>query len=85
MTKLFIASLKYDVDEDALSAVFSAIGPLASCQVARDTQSGKSLGYAFVEFQSPNDAAEALRRLDGSEIHGRHIVVKESTRRVNHA
>lgn len=83
MTKLFIASLKYDVDEDALSAVFSAIGPLASCQVARDRYSGKSLGYAFVEYQSPNDAAEALRRLDESEIHGRRIIVKESTRRSN--
>ena len=80
MNRLFVASLKYDVTEDDLSAIFSEIGPLKECVIIKDKYSGNSKGWGFVEFQSPLDAETALQRLDESEVKGRRIVVREATK-----
>jgi RNA recognition motif-containing protein len=40
-----------------------------------DRETGRSRGFAFVEFSSEAEAAEAIRRFDGQEIDGRKLRV----------
>jgi RNA recognition motif-containing protein len=78
MTRLFVANLPYSLSEDELSAHFSQYGPLRTCTIVTDRYSGQSRGFAFLEFQSALDAAEALRALDESSLGGRRIIVREA-------
>lgn len=37
-------------------------------EIHRDLLTGKSKGYAFVQFKDPNDAKEAIEKMDGMKI-----------------
>jgi RNA recognition motif-containing protein len=43
--------------------------------IGTDRETGRSRGFAFVEFASETAAAEAIRRFDGQEIDGRKLRV----------
>jgi len=76
--KLFIARLSFDVSEDELRNIFSAHGDVTECSIAKDRDTGKSRGFAFVKYASRKAGEKAIKELDGSEIHGRKISVQES-------
>jgi RNA recognition motif-containing protein len=40
-----------------------------------DRETGRSRGFAFVEFSSEAEAAEAIKRFDGQEVDGRKLRV----------
>jgi len=40
-----------------------------------DRETGRSRGFAFVEFASESEAAEAIKKFDGFEIDGRKLRV----------
>ena len=76
--KLFVARLSFDVNEDELRNHFSTHGEITECSIAKDRDTGKSRGFAFVKFASRKAGEKAIKELDGSEIHGRKISVQES-------
>ena len=76
--KLFIARLAFDASEDELRNIFSAHGDVTECSIAKDRDTGKSRGFAFVKYASRKAGEKAIKELDGSEIHGRKISVQES-------
>ena len=76
--KLFIARLSFEVSEDELRNIFSAHGDVTECNIAKDRDTGKSRGFAFVKYASRKAGEKAIKELDGSEIHGRKISVQES-------
>ena len=76
--KLFIARLSFDASEDELRNIFSAHGDVTECSIAKDRDTGKSRGFAFVKYASRTAGEKAIKELDGSEIHGRKISVQES-------
>ncbi|RSH95715.1 hypothetical protein EHS25_000807 [Saitozyma podzolica] len=47
---IFVANIPYDVSEEQLANVFSEAGPVASVEIKFDPQTGRSKGYAFVQF-----------------------------------
>merc|ERR1719275_80597 len=48
---------------------------LEKCQVVLDGHSGRSRGFAFIYFESIDDASEAREALNGIELDGRKIRV----------
>lgn len=76
--KLFVARLSFDAGEDELRNHFSTHGEITECSIAKDRDTGKSRGFAFVKFASRKAGEKAIKELDGSEIHGRKISVQES-------
>ena len=48
-----------------------------------DRETGRSRGFGFVEMDNDEEALEAIRNLDGSELDGRTIVVKKAEPREN--
>ena len=78
MTSIFVGNLSYDTSESALLATFERYGRVRSVRVPTDAVTGKSKGFAFVDMPSLDDADEAIKRLNGSSLAGRTIVVNEA-------
>jgi len=77
-TKVFVGNFSFSVNEDGLREYFSSIGSVVSAKVMTDAaQGGRSRGFGFVEFQSEDDAAKAIRDLDGVTWEGRVLKVSE--------
>ena len=51
-SKLFVGRLPYEISEEELSKAFSEHGKIDSIHIAKDRDSGKSKGFAFVTFPS---------------------------------
>jgi RNA recognition motif-containing protein len=47
--------------------------------VPTDRMTGRPRGFAFVEFETPERAAEAIQKFDGFELAGRRLRVNEAT------
>merc|ERR1740116_406588 len=71
---LFVASLSKDVDEEDLRDEFEKYGEVRDVKLIRDN-SGKSRGYAFIEFESSQDLKDAFKYADGKSIKGKRILV----------
>lgn len=76
--KLFVGNLPFTMTDDSLMQVFSAYGKVISANVVFDKFSHRSKGFAFVEFETEEEAKAAMQALDGSEQEGRNIAVKEA-------
>ena len=76
--KLFVARLSFEASEEDVRNLFSTHGEITECSIAKDRDTGKSRGFAFVKFASRKAGEKAIKELDGAEIHGRKISVQES-------
>jgi polyadenylate-binding protein len=72
-SSLYVGDLQQDVNEAFLYDIFREIGPILSVKVCRDARSSKSLGYAYVNFQNPQDAHRAIELLNFSEVKGKPV------------
>jgi peptidyl-prolyl isomerase E (cyclophilin E) len=72
---LYVGGLEGNVKEMTLRAAFISFGPLKSVDIPMDYTSGTHKGFGFVEFEDPEDAAEAIYNMDGGEIMGRTLTV----------
>ena len=75
---IYVGSLSYDVTEDEVRDVFSPYGEISSISIIKDKFSGKSKGFGFVEMPKQEEAEEAIKCLDESEMKGRNIKVNEA-------
>jgi RNA recognition motif-containing protein len=76
--KLFVAGLPFSYDDQALSDLFAEYGAVQSAKVINDRETGRSKGFGFVEFDDSAVAQAAIKGLDGSDVNGRKLVVKEA-------
>ncbi|XP_017676900.1 PREDICTED: LOW QUALITY PROTEIN: serine/arginine-rich splicing factor 3 [Lepidothrix coronata] len=63
--KVYVGNLGNNGNKTELERAFGYYGPLRSVWVARNPP-----GFAFVEFEDPRDAADAVRELDGRTLEG---------------
>ncbi|MGE5497929.1 MAG: RNA recognition motif domain-containing protein [Syntrophothermus sp.] len=80
-TKLFVGSLPWSINDQSLQETFEKYGTVVSSKVIMDRSTGRSKGFAFVEMENVNEAKDAMRALNNSELNGRNIVVNEANAR----
>ncbi len=51
------------------------VGEVRSVHMPMDRETGRPRGFAFVEFGSGDEAAQAIERFDGQELDGRKLRV----------
>jgi len=75
---IFVAKLSWDTNENTLENAFSAYGEVDSVKIIYDKIERRSKGFGFVEMPNDDEARKAIEDLDGSQLDGRDIVVKEA-------
>lgn len=60
-TKVYVGDLPRDASEKELGRVFDRYGNVRNVWVARNPP-----GFAFIEYEDPADAEDAVRDLDGT-------------------
>jgi RNA recognition motif-containing protein len=76
--KLFVGGLSFSTSSDRLRETFAAIGSVESASVVTDRDTGRSRGFGFVEMATPEEAEQAVSRLNGSTLDGRTIQVEKA-------
>jgi cold-inducible RNA-binding protein len=74
-TRLFVGNLSYQTAENDLQDYFSQAGAVTSVNLMLDKMTGKSRGFAFIEFASPEDANKAIEQFHNKEFQGRALTV----------
>ncbi|XP_050472946.1 RNA-binding protein 1-like isoform X4 [Bombus huntii] len=74
--KVYVGNLGNSASKHEIESAFSKYGPLRNVWVAR-----KPPGFAFVEFEDPRDAEDAVRGLDGTRCCGTRVRVEMSSGR----
>ena len=80
---IFIAQLDYSMEEQDVQRLFENYGNVDSVKVIMDRETGRSKGFGFVEMSDDEQAKSAIEDLNGLEVKGRAIVVKEAEPRHN--
>jgi RNA recognition motif-containing protein len=76
--KIFVGNLSFSVGEAELRQLFEQKGAVEAVTVMRDTGTGRSRGFAFVEMASDEAAQKAIAELNGYSVDGRNLTVNEA-------
>ncbi len=75
---IYVGNLSGDVSDEDLRQAFEAFGQIASVTVIKDKFSGRSRGFGFVEMPSKDEAKSAIEGLNGKDLKGQILNVKEA-------
>ena len=73
--RLFVGNLSYQTGENDLRDYFSQAGMVTSVNLMLDKVTGRSRGFAFIEFATPEEANKAVEQLHNKEFQGRTLTV----------
>lgn len=79
-SKLFVGGLAWASDDARLGEAFSQFGEITEAKVITDRETGRSRGFGFVTFTTP-DAADAALSMNGQDLDGRTIRVDKANSR----
>src|SRR5262245_9633403 len=73
--RLFVGNLSYQTAENDLQDYFSQAGAVTNVNIMMDKVTGKSRGFAFIEFATSEDAIKAIEQFHNKEFQGRALTV----------
>ena len=74
-TKLFVGNLSFNTTENDLQSAFAAHGQVMEANLMMDRMTGRSRGFAFVTYSSPEEAQKAIEAMHGAQLDGRALTV----------
>jgi RNA recognition motif-containing protein len=76
--KLYVGNLAFSMTSEELGGLFGEHGKVVSAKVITERETGRSRGFGFVEYDTPTAGEAAIRELNGKNIGGRPLVVREA-------
>ena len=80
-TRLYVGNLSFEATGDDLNEIFSQTGEVEEAIIVTRQGGGRPRGFGFVTMADEQDAAEAIRQLDGQELGGRPLRVNVAKER----
>eukprot|EP00002_Diphylleia_rotans_P037542 TRINITY_DN8399_c0_g4_i2.p1 TRINITY_DN8399_c0_g4~~TRINITY_DN8399_c0_g4_i2.p1 ORF type:complete len:786 (+),score=168.60 TRINITY_DN8399_c0_g4_i2:33-2390(+) len=80
---LFVRNLSFEITSKDLEEYFQTVGPVRSCFVVSDKETGKCKGFGFVIFALEDHAKLALETLNGKRLLDRRLMIERALRRQN--
>jgi len=78
MKKLFVRNLSFNTREGHLKEILEKISSAIKISLPRDRVTGQSRGFAFVEVENDDVAGRIIKEVNGLELEGRKIDIKET-------
>jgi RNA recognition motif-containing protein len=75
---IFVGNLSFSIGEAELRQLFEQKGAVENVTVMRDTDTGRSRGFGFVEMATEEAAQKAIAELNGFAVDGRNLTVNEA-------
>lgn len=80
--RLFVGNLAYGTSEQTLRGLFdNGTWTVREVKIITDRETGRSRGFGFVELGDDASAQSAIEQLDGVELEGRRLAVREAYER----
>lgn len=73
--KIFVGNLPFSMTQDGLQSLFSEFGEIIQVSLITDRMTGRSKGFAFVEFAEESAAEAAIAKMSGTRVEERELVV----------
>lgn len=73
--RLYVGNLPYAMTSSQLADIFAEAGPVISVEIVYDRVTDRSRGFAFVTMAGVEEAKEAIRMFNGSQVGGRTVKV----------
>ena len=78
---IYVGNLSFDASEEDVRGAFATFGTVESVKMIMDRETGRPRGFAFVNMTESDEANTAIESLNGSELLGRELRVREATPR----
>ncbi len=76
--KLYVGNLAFSMTSEELGGLFGEHGKVVSAKVITERETGRSRGFGFVEYDNRTSGENAIRELNGKNVGGRPLVVREA-------
>ena len=76
--RLYVGNLSYSVTELDLRELFGGLGTVTDAKVVTDRETGRPRGFGFVEMSTEDEARKAIEEINGRDVQGRQVAVKEA-------
>lgn len=75
---IYVGNIPFTTTETELEQLFAQHGDVASVNIIKDKETGRSKGFGFVEMNEDSQGKEAVKELDGFELNGRNLKINEA-------
>ncbi|KAJ1840639.1 RNA-binding protein Cwf29, partial [Coemansia sp. RSA 2708] len=72
---IFVGGLPFDLTEGDVICVFSQYGEVVNINLVRDKETGKSKGFAFLQYEDQRSTVLAVDNFNGTKVLGRTLRV----------
>lgn len=73
--KLYVGNLPFSTTEEELRTMFTQAGNVVSVSLIKDRDTGRSRGFAFVEFATQAEAEKAVSLFNNTPLENRNLKV----------
>jgi len=73
--KLYVGNLPFSTTEEDLRTMFAQAGTVVSVSLIKDRDTGRSRGFAFVEFSTQAEAEKAVSLFNNTPLENRNLKV----------
>ncbi|MGH9457407.1 MAG: RNA recognition motif domain-containing protein [Thermoanaerobaculia bacterium] len=77
-SKVFVGNLDYKTERAELESLFAEAGQIKDVFLPTDRETGRKRGFAFVEFDTDEEAEAAIQKFNGHQLNGRALRVNKA-------